>query len=326
MQRNYSNLAPIVLFAYRRPVHFRRCLDSLQKNLLANQSKLFVFVDAPQKNASAEDVAANAEVKKIIPEKQWCREVELIAHKEHQGLTKNVTQGIEQVLKEFDRVIVLEDDLVLSPGFLTYMNEALERYANEEKVMHINGYMNPLHLNLPDTFFFNVASSWGWSTWRRAWQCLNTDLYGIIEELQSRNLVSHFDLNNSGVFYPQLEANLQGKLQNWAIYWYASVYLKGGYCLTPGKSLVQNTGFDGTGEHCNQTKMFLIPELAKKIEVKSIPLVENQLVRKSMQRYYRYDGAGWQNRLQYHLQKAFNLIYRITPNFLKYIYRKFKKK
>jgi len=75
------------------------------------------------------------------------------------------------LLNEYGKIIVLEDDLLTSPYFLKFMNEALEYYKNEKKVWHISGWNYPINNEgLDDVFFWRTMNCWGWATWADRWQ------------------------------------------------------------------------------------------------------------------------------------------------------------
>jgi hypothetical protein len=160
-----------------------------------------------------------------------------------------VIAGVTQLINDYKQVIVLEDDLVTSPHTLTYFNEALNRYRFEHKVMHVGAYMYPLSTpNLPESFFYRAATSWGWATWERAWKQFEPDIDVLIQQFDKR-MVSDFSIDNTMNFWKQMQDFKKGKNDSWAIRWYASIFLKGGLTLNPSHSLVNNIGHDGTGVH-----------------------------------------------------------------------------
>ena len=164
--------SPIALFVYSRPEHTRRTVESLLNNNLASESDLIVFSDAartPQKREAVD------EVRTYLTTVKGFRSV-TVHHRPHNfGLAKSIIEGVTEVLQQYERVIVLEDDLVTSPFFLTYMNQALERFANDNRVVSIHGYVYPVRGALPEAFFLPGADCWGWATWRRGWACFNPD-------------------------------------------------------------------------------------------------------------------------------------------------------
>src|SRR3569833_3150935 len=243
-----QNLAPIALFVYNRPEHTRRTISYLQKNLLAEESRLFIFYDAPKTAADKEKVD---EVKQLIKEVTGFKSVKVTNRKENLGLANSIISGVTQLVNEYGKIIVFEDDLLSSPYTLQYFNEGLTHYANEEKVMHVGGYMYELaDKKLPETFFWRAATSWGWATWSRAWVNFEDNVDVLLSQFD-RQKSDQFSINGTMNFWKQLTGFKAGKNNSWAIRWYASIFLKGGLTLNPSTSLIQNIGNDGSGTHSN---------------------------------------------------------------------------
>ncbi len=250
-----QNVAPIALFVYNRPEHTRRTLTYLQKNLLADESRLFIFSDAAKTAADQEKVE---EVRELIREFTEFKSVKITERKENMGLADSIISGVTQLVKEYGKVIVFEDDLLSSPYTLQYFNEALTRYADEEKVMHIGAYMYNLNYReLPQTFFFRAATSWGWATWARAWKNFEPNVDILLNRFDKKK-TDQFSIEGTMNFWKQLEGFKAGKNNSWAIRWYASIFLKGGLTLNPSHSLVHNIGNDGTGTHSNKENMYAV--------------------------------------------------------------------
>lgn len=241
-----QNLAPIALFVYNRPQHTERTLKFLQQNELAAESRLFIFSDGAKNPHDEEKVA---EVRSIIKKVDGFKSVKIFEKKENSGLANAVIAGVTKLIDDYGQVIVFEDDLVTSPHTLTYFNEALNCYRNEDKVMHIGAYMYPLKTkNLPQSFFFRAATSWGWATWGRAWKNFEPDIDTLISQFDHKKKAA-FSIDNTMNFWKQMQEFKKGKNNSWAIRWYASIFLKGGLTLNPSQSLVNNIGHDGTGVH-----------------------------------------------------------------------------
>jgi len=250
-----QNLAPIALFVYNRPEHTRRTLNYLQKNLLADESRLFIFSDAPK---TAADKAKVDEVRELINEVEGFKSVKVILRKDNLGLANSIISGVTQLVNEYGKVIVFEDDLLSSVHTLQYFNEGLDRYAKEEKVMHIGAYMYDLaDKKLPQTFFFRAATSWGWATWARAWKDFEEDIDVLLNQFDKQK-ADQFSINGTMNFWKQLIGFKAGKNNSWAIRWYASIFLKGGLTLNPSHSLIQNIGNDGSGTHSNKEDMYQV--------------------------------------------------------------------
>lgn len=261
-----QNLAPVALFVYNRPDHTRRTLSYLQKNHLADESRLFIFSDGPKTEA---DKAKVEEVRQLAKDVTGFKSVKVITRKENLGLANSIISGVTKLVNEYDKVIVFEDDLLSSPYTLQYFNEGLNRYANEDKVMHIGAYMYDLpDKKLPQTFFYRAATSWGWATWARAWKDFEPDIDKLISQFDKQK-IHLFSIEQAMNFWKQMKQFKAGKNNSWAIRWYASIFLKDGLTLNPSHSLVHNIGHDGSGVHSNNETTYQV-QIAKKA-VKEFP-------------------------------------------------------
>lgn len=239
--------APIALFVYSRPDHTRRAVEALKRNELAADSELTIFSDGPKSGAQIESVN---EVRRYIRGITGFKSVTVVERPQNLGLARSVIDGVTSLVNEHGRVIVLEDDLLTSPYFLTYMNEALEKYKNSEQVMQISGYMFPVEIGTnKDALFLPFTTSWGWATWRRAWQHFDASAGGYANLKNDRAKRMAFDLEDSYPYFKMLESQLRGEIDSWAIRWWLSVFLCNGLVLYPCQSLVENIGFDGSGTH-----------------------------------------------------------------------------
>ena len=165
--------APIALIGYNRPKHIERCISSLQANKGAGETILYCFLDGPR---SAEDRPLVEEVRRIARSTTGFHQVRTVERERNLGLSANVIDGVTRVLQEHESVIVVEDDLVVSPVFLPYMREALDLYQFAAGVFSIAGYNYPRKI-MPvpgtypyDAFFVMRNMCWGWGTWRDRWQ------------------------------------------------------------------------------------------------------------------------------------------------------------
>ncbi len=284
-------LAPIVIFAYNRPDHLRRTLDALSKNDLASESVLYIFCDGKKQDATDEQSHRIAKNRDVAHQATGFKEVRVIERDHNIGLKDNIVSAVTEIVNQYGRIITLEDDIVTSFGFLRYMNDALELYAHEEKVMHISGYMWPHKGHLPETFFYEVPCPWGWATWQRAWKYYNDDadfLYHIWEQDWAR-----FNKFGSDYLQKQLKQNYQGTISTWFIKWHAVLLLRNALTLYPHTSLVNNIGFDDDSTNCYATNKFDIKELAEYVEVKPIAFCENK---KASRFIYDFYQGHWYNR------------------------------
>lgn len=258
-----SHPAPIALFVYNRPEHTRRTIGYLQKNLLAQESRLFIFSDGAKADA---DKASVQQVRQLAKDTTGFKSVKVIARDHNLGLADSIIAGVTQLVAEYGNVIVFEDDLLSSPHTLQYFNDGLARYADDPKVMHLSAYMfNLKDKTLAETFFFRAAFSWGWATWARAWNHFEPDVDKLIQQFDKEK-IDEFSINHTMNFWKQVLDFKAGKNNSWAIRWYASVFLKGGLTLNPAHSLVHNIGHDGSGTHSNIEDTYRVQIAQKRVE------------------------------------------------------------
>lgn len=275
-------IAPIALFVYNRPDHTRQTVEALQKNDLAKDSILFVFADAPKSGSQA---AAVHEVRKFISQIDGFKSVTIIEQGKNLGLAKSIVDGVTSLCEKHGRVIVLEDDLITSPHFLKFMNDALDMYEDEDQVMHISGSTFPIEAMEDETFFLRAPFCWGWATWDRAWRHFSktNDVMSKFDRKMRRD----FTFNGSYHSWRQLAGNKKGLINTWFVYWYATLFIRGGLALFPGRSLVKNIGMDGSGVHCGEDTVYDVEPSASAIQLTPIPIRESMNAVTRHEDYFR---------------------------------------
>jgi hypothetical protein len=276
--------APMALFVYARPDHARRTVEALLKNPEASSSDLIVFSDAAR---TPDNDASVRQVREYVANIQGFRSLTVHHRPTNFGLAKSIIEGVTQVLADHERVIVLEDDLETSPHFLGYMNEALDRFAEEERVISVHGYVYPVQQSLPEAFFLRGADCWGWGTWRRGWAQFNPDGQALLDELKRQNLLKAFDLNGAYSFSAMLKEQINGSNDSWAVRWHASAFLANKLTLYPGRSLTHNIGHDNTGTHCGTSTVFDAKMTAAPICLDSVVIDESEAARKTIEEFLR---------------------------------------
>lgn len=295
--------APIVLFVYNRPDHVRNVIWSLVQNELAVKSEIFIYSDAAK---GKEDEKYVQEVRNYINSINGFSKVHVIEREKNWGLARNIIDGVGNLISKYGKIIVLEDDLILSPYFLQFMNDALCVYENEDKVAHIHGCEFFNDTTLPYTFLIKWAGSWGWGTWEKSWRLFNEDGNLLLEELKNRRLTKTFDFNNAYGYTRMLQKQVEGKNNSWAIRWNASLFLKDKLSLNAGKSLVRNVGFDGSGTHCGDDNLYDSSLFMNRLQVNKIePLNEDLYARKIIEDYYRRTNS-FKAKLLRRLKKEIN--------------------
>jgi len=298
------NIAPIALFVFNRLQHTRQSVEALANNELAVCSDLFVFSDGPRTEADRKHVES---VRKYITSLTGFKSVTVVERKTNLGCARSITSGISEVVNRYGRIIVVEDDIVTSPHFLRFMNEALEIYRNEERVACIHGYLYPVGKALPETFFIKGADIWGWATWKRGWDLFEPDGEKLLNALNNQKLTSEFDFDGSFYFTSMLKAQIEGRLDTWDINWYASAFLKDKLTLYPGKSLVKNIGNDNSGTHSNTTDKFDTDISTEPVRITRIPLEENQAAREAFKKFFRSLKPSLSERALARINRMMNL-------------------
>ena len=239
-------LAPIVLFTYNRLKNTRETIRCLLANAEAAASDLIVFSDAPKQAGAGESVAA---VRAYLHSITGFRSIRIVERQSNYGLVRNITSGVTEVVNQYGCVIVLEDDHSVSPYFLKYMNEGLERLADREDIVSIHGYMYPHRTPLPEAFLIKGADCWGWATWKRAWDLFSPDAAHLCQEIVRQGRQAEFDFNGSYPYLQMLKDQADGKAGSWAVCWYASAFLQDKFTVYPGESLVQINSLTDGGDH-----------------------------------------------------------------------------
>jgi hypothetical protein len=274
----------IALFTFNRLSHTQQTIDSLKRNDLAGESALFIFSDGPRNDA---DIQSVEEVRHYLASVTGFKSVSVFHNSSNAGLAKSVINGVTEVLRKHETVIVLEDDMVTSSSFLSYMNQGLSLYAEDEAVISVHGYIYPIKGDLPQTFFVRGAHCWGWATWRRGWALFEENGQRLLDELTERNLSFQFDYNGTYPFTKMLADQINGLNNSWAIRWHASAFLRNKLTLYPSISLLRNIGFDQSGTHSNPyDKVYDVPLHQGPFELKRRPVKELPQARERLVRFF----------------------------------------
>lgn len=280
--------APVALFAYARVDHLRQTVTSLLANAGCRETRLYVFCDGPRR---PEDKVQTDAVRAYVEQIEGFASVTRIYRDRNIGLAGSIIAGVSQVLAQHGTIIVMEDDLVVSPHFLAYMNDSLRLYRDEARVASIHGYVFPVGKEMPETFFLRGADCWGWATWDRAWAHFQPDGEKLLQELTRKRLTRSFDLDASYPYTKMLRNQIAGKNNSWAIRWRASCYLRDMLTLYPGRSLVNNIGMDNSGEHCSTTDAFLQATATHPVVITRQPLEEDADARRAFAEFLKKQSS-----------------------------------
>ena len=267
-----AEYAPIAVFAFRRPDHLAACLASLAACAEATDSPLVVFCDGPR---GPQDEDAVREVRRVARAAVGFASVEVVEREANLGLAASVIDGVSRVLSTHERIVVVEDDLTVSPDFLGYLNTGLDLYADEPRVASIHAYVVAVDGPLPSSFFLRGADCWGWATWRRAWARFDADGASLLRRLRESGQERAFDLDGAYPYTGMLARQVAGEIDSWAVRWHASAFLAGMLTLYPGVSLVENTGQDGSGTNSFATRTHAVSAARLAGPLQPIPVEES---------------------------------------------------
>ena len=243
-----STYAPIILFCYKRPASTIRTINSLKNNVLAKDSLLYIFSDGPKTEA---DGPAVTQVRCALQNVTGFKTVRVIESPVNKGLANSVISGVSSVVNEYGKVIVLEDDLVLSTNFLSFMNAALLKYEKDPKVNSISGFGFDMHRARDygyDVFFTKRHCSWGWAIWKDRWNMIDWEVRDFAQF--SRSPAQKEAFGRIGSDLPgMLNKQMAGKIDSWAIRCTYAEFQQQTYTVYPIKSKVINTGFGKDATH-----------------------------------------------------------------------------
>lgn len=253
-----KRLAPIVLFVYARPEHTKNTIEALSKNEFASESELYIFSDNAKKETAVQNVKKVREYIHLIENKNIFKKTKIIEAENNKGLANSIIEGVTEIINEYGKIIVLEDDLVTSKFFIRYMNEALDFYEKNDNIWSISGYNLPI--KIPDDYKKEVylsyrGCSWGWATWKNRWNTVDWK----VEDYKSfkHNFFKRKRFNRGGPDLSQmLDTQMKGKCDSWAIRWCYEQSKQNKYTIYPIESLVQNQGLDGSGTHSGDDRSF----------------------------------------------------------------------
>jgi len=262
----------------------------LLRNTLAGNSDLIVFSDAARVVAKQ---SAVVEVRDYLKTITGFRSVTIHHRPCNFGLAKSIIDGVTEVLKQHDRIIVLEDDMLTSPHFLSFMNEALDLFAEDDRVVSVHGYIYPIKQSLPEAFFLPGADCWGWATWRRAWALFNPNGQYLLDQLKKRKLLNAFDFHGAYHYSRMLKGQIKGTNDSWAVLWYASAFLAGKLTLYPGRSLVRNIGNDNSGTHSSESKIYDSALSTTPINLSHLEVQPSTNGRQAFEDFLKQAREGW---------------------------------
>jgi hypothetical protein len=250
------NLAPICLFTYNRLEETKKTVEALQQNFLATQSELFIFSDGSKTADGKEKIQ---QVRNYLKTVAGFKAVTIKESEINKGLANSIISGVTEIINTFEKVIVLEDDLITAPNFLDFMNQALFFYKKDSKVFSISGYtMNINGLDeIDNDFYFGLrASSWGWATWSTHWDSVDWKATHYKKLISNKKEIQKFNRGGSDMT-GMLTAQMKGKIDSWAIRFCFQQFMDNKACVFPKISKIQSIGFSKNATHTVGAKKFI---------------------------------------------------------------------
>lgn len=245
--------APIILFAYIRLDTLQKTVLALQDNYLAMQSDLFVFVDGPKNEEQKQKQKPLIEFLQSI---DGFKSVHIEYSEVNKGLDPSIIAGVSSVIDKYGRAIVLEDDIVTTPNFLDYMNQALKTYESNKKVMSVSGFglevLKPKDY-IADVYLFGRSTSWGWGTWKDRWDSVDWNISDWNQFKTDKKEIQRFKETGGSDMFSMLESCMDGGGM-WDIRFCYNMFKQNRSSVIPFLSKVENVGFNELATHCKTVK------------------------------------------------------------------------
>jgi hypothetical protein len=247
--------SPIIIFAFNRLEPLKACVAALQKNSEAAESDLIVFVDGARENKDRESEKVEA-VKDFVKSIAGFKSLVFHFSEKNKKLGPSIIAGVTEIIHQYGRAIIVEDDLIVGKNFLSFMNQGLNRYENCQDVFSVCGYTNMVKIpkNFSyDAYFCVRSSSWGWATWKDRWDSVDWELkdWRTVEKM-----AKGFNRWGGSDCWKMLRDWHDGKNMSWAIRFCYSQFIQNKLTLFPIISHVDNEGFDGEGTNCKKWSRF----------------------------------------------------------------------
>ncbi|GAA5219844.1 glycosyltransferase family protein [Membranihabitans marinus] len=298
-------LAPIILFVYNRPDHSRQTIEALAKNHLAKDSILYIFSDGPKSMAQENKVNEVRQLINKVKNKDLFKEVIIVESPINKGLAQSIKDGVSQVFNQYDKVIVLEDDLITAVDFLSFINQCLIYYRDKTNIGSVTGYSPIPNLEKQfskDVYIANRNSSLGWGTWRNRWSTVDWDCRQY--QAFRLNLPQQWAFGNYGLDrVKRLHRQIQMNSTSWSIKFGFHQFNSGLMTIYPRISRLKHIGWDGSGTHSNTSEAQTYAHFNSAISSEPSPFhlelpEEDPIIRRSFQKIYGGNSIQqWKYRL-----------------------------
>lgn len=247
-------IAPVVLFVYKRYEKTKQCLAALEQNESAKYTELYIFSDGAKNENDFNAVKGVREYIESYKENSGFQSVNIIYAEKNKGLANSIISGVTSVIEKHGKIIVLEDDIIVAPDFLAYMNDALDFYEEDKRYGSVSAYTHPLRQLTTydkDIFVIGKGECWGWGTWKDRWKNVDWTVQDYNNYRKNRRVRLGFEALESGLD-EMLYAQQSGYIDSWAVRWCFHLYKNRLWTVYPKISRTVNIGFDGDGTNCEK--------------------------------------------------------------------------
>ena len=241
---------PVLLLGFNRLDTFQKTLVNLRK---VKPERVYIACDGPR--TVEEKVKTDAVRQYLLTEINWTTDIKKLFRDENSGCGKAVNTAIDWFFDNEERGIILEDDCLVSESFFAFAEEMLDRYADNETIMHIGAAnLYPRPNQTTDSYFFAaVPHIWGWATWRRAWHRYSVEHLKTIRDSDFFD-VSHFNKITKAFWTKIFNQVYNGQIDTWDYQWLATLWQHQGLAVIPAHNMVQNIGFGVGATHTTNLK------------------------------------------------------------------------
>jgi hypothetical protein len=259
---------PILFLIYNRANLTKISFEKIRE---IKPEKLYIAADGPKENDTV-DLKKCMGARDIVKNIDWKCDIKILFRNKNLGCKYGVSSAIDWFFDNVDEGIILEDDCIPNESFFNFCETILNKYRENENIMHISGSTNKISENLVESYYFShIAYIWGWATWKRAWK-----KYEVDPVLTKLNV---YESRKIDKFWQSLFTKIMHeKVDTWDAQWLYAIMKNRGLCVTPTINMIENIGF---GE--NATHTTFIPKNINKsqelkgeiIEPKEIKLYKN---------------------------------------------------
>ena len=261
---------PILFIIFNRPDTTQIVFDRIKQ---IKPKKLFIAADGPREEIEGEKDKCN-ESRNIIKQIDWECDIKTLYRNENLGCGLSVSTAITWFFDHVEEGIILEDDCLPDLSFFNFCSVLLEKYRNNNNIMHISGnnFQFGRKRGNATYYFSHYPHNWGWATWKRAWEKFDFDLNLLDDYINSISLQKTRNKKELDFFMNILKSQ-KLKLDIWDYQWLFATWYYNGLSIIPNNNLVTNIGFGNNATHTNNKD-----DISANIPTKPIKKITHPLI------------------------------------------------